>query len=178
MFGVNPVKTSRRAALARRAIFCLLFLQFLGALQPSAALAWGRRGYAAARNVQVAAPAMRAGGAPGVIAEASRFLGAGNVTGVRGPWCADYASMVLRRTGRRPLASRSAASALAYGPRVSQPRPGDLVVVGARRAGYAAHVGFFAGWEGGRVVIVSGNWGHRVARSSIAPQSVVAFIGV
>ncbi len=57
----------------------------------------------------------------GVITEASRYIGAGNVTGMRGPWCADYASMVLRHTGRRPLASRTAASALAYGPRVGQP---------------------------------------------------------
>jgi uncharacterized protein (TIGR02594 family) len=113
----------------------------------------------------------------GVIGEAMRYLGASNVTGTRGAWCADYASMVLRHTGHRPLASRKAASALAYGPRVGQPRPGDLVVVNTR-AGYAAHVGFFAGWDHGRVLIVSGNWGHRVARAAVYQGAVAAYIRV
>jgi uncharacterized protein (TIGR02594 family) len=117
------------------------------------------------------------GGGRSVVAEAMRFLGAGNVTGMRGAWCADYASMILRRTGRRPLANRTVSAALAYGPRVRQPRPGDLVVLNTR-AGYAQHVGFFAGWEHGRMVMVSGNWGHRVAVSPIAPGAVAAFIGV
>ena len=106
-----------------------------------------------------------------------RFLGAGNVTGTRGPWCADYASMILRSTGHRPLAGRSVSAALAYGPRVRQPKPGDLVVINTR-AGYAQHVGFFAGWDHGRMVMVSGNWGHRVAVSPISPAAVAAFIGV
>ena len=114
---------------------------------------------------------------PGVIAEAMRYLGASNVTGSRGAWCADYASMVLRHTGHRPLASRMASSALAYGPRVGQPRPGDLVVLNTR-GGYAQHVGFFAGWDHGRVVVVSGNWGHRVARAAIYQGAVAAFIRV
>lgn len=114
---------------------------------------------------------------PGVIAEAMRYLGAANVTGSRGAWCADYASMVLSHTGHRPLANRMASSALAYGPRVGQPRPGDLVVLNTRR-GFAQHVGFFAGWDHGRVVIVSGNWGHRVARAAIYQGAVAAFIRV
>jgi uncharacterized protein (TIGR02594 family) len=114
----------------------------------------------------------------GVLAEAMRHLGARNVTGTRGAWCADYASMVLRNTGRRPLANRMASSALAYAPRVSDPRPGDLVVVNTRH-GYAQHVGFFAGWDrGGRVVMVSGNWGHRVSRASLSPRAVAAFVRV
>lgn len=111
-----------------------------------------------------------------VIAEATRFLGARNVTGTRGPWCADYASFVLKRTGHRPLASRMAASALAYGPRVRNPRPGDLIVLGG--GGRASHVGFFAGWIRGRVVMVSGNWSHRVSRAEISPRAVIAFIRV
>ena len=71
----------------------------------------------------------------------------------------------------------SVSAALAYGPRVRQPKPGDLVVINTR-AGYAQHVGFFAGWDHGRMVMVSGNWGHRVAVSPISPAAVAAFIGV
>ena len=112
-----------------------------------------------------------------VVADAMRFVGAGNVTGMRGPWCADYASMILRRTGHRPLAGRSVSAAFAYGPRVRQPKPGDLVVINTR-AGYAQHVGFFAGWNHGQMVMVSGNWGHRVSVAPISPRAVAAFIGV
>jgi uncharacterized protein (TIGR02594 family) len=112
-----------------------------------------------------------------VIADALRFVGAGNVTGMPGPWCADYASMILRRTGHKALAGRSVSAALAYGPRVRQPRPGDLVVINTR-AGYAQHVGFFAGWSHGLMEMISGNWGHRVSVAPISPRSVAAFIGV
>jgi uncharacterized protein (TIGR02594 family) len=110
----------------------------------------------------------------GIISLAMRFLGAGNVAGTRGPWCADFAAMVLKKTGHRPLANRTAASALSYGPRTSNPKPGDLIVLGGRHG--ASHVGFFAGWDRGRVVMVSGNWSHRVSRAVISLRSVSAFI--
>ena len=112
-----------------------------------------------------------------VVAEAMRFVGAGNVTGMSGAWCADYASMILRRAGRLPLANRTVSAALAYGPRVRQPQPGDLVVINTR-AGYAQHVGFFAGWDHGEMLMVSGNWRHRVAVAPISRGAVAAFIGV
>jgi len=149
-----------------------------------AAAAWPRRirAYASARPrlVKFAASAPAIGfKAPGesVVADAMRFVGAGNVTGLRGAWCADYASMILRRTGHHPLANRTVAAALVYGPHVQQPRPGDLVVINTR-SGHAQHVGFFAGWDHGRMVMVSGNWGHRVAVTPISPGVVAAFIGV
>lgn len=136
------------------------------------------RRWPALSHARIEAAYSRAPAAGGsVIAEAQRYVGAGNVTGMAGPWCADYVSLVLRHTGHRPLANRMASSALAYAPRVSQPRPGDLVVLGSRR-GYASHVGFFAGWDHGRVVMVSGNWGHRVARASVYRGAVAAFIRV
>lgn len=117
-------------------------------------------------------------GGSAIVAEAMRFLGGGNPTGTGyHNWCADYTSMVLRKTGHRPLANRMAASALSYGPHVRDPRPGDLVVMATRR-GYASHVGFFGGWDHGRVVLVSGNWGHRVARALVSARSVVAFVRV
>lgn len=112
------------------------------------------------------------GGGSAIIAEAMRFLGGGNPTGT-GPhnWCADYASMVLRQSGHRPLASRMAYSALSYGPHVSNPQPGDLIVL-------HGHVGFFAGWDRGQVVMVSGNWSKRVSRALISARSVIAFVRV
>ena len=110
------------------------------------------------------------GGGTQIVAEAERFLGAGNVTGTPGPWCAAFASLVLRKTGHRPLASRMANAALSYGPHVARPKPGDLVVL-------RGHVGFVVADQGRTVKIVSGNWGHRVAFGTVSRAAVVAFVG-
>jgi uncharacterized protein (TIGR02594 family) len=146
--------------------------RYRGAFEPPLADDGGR----AWRAVSSLAAGAWSGGAR-VVAEAERFLGSGNPTGTRGPWCADYVSWTLRHVGRRPLANRLAASALRYGPHVRDPRPGDLVVMNTRR-GYARHVGFFAGWDRGRVVLVSGNWGHRVVRALVSPRAIAAFVRV
>lgn len=112
-----------------------------------------------------------------VIAEAARYTGAANITGTKGPWCADYVSFVLRKTGHRPLANRMANAALAYGQHVRNPHPGDLVVI-ATRGGHATHVGFFAGFSGNQVVLISGNWHHRVSRAYVSRAVVDAFVRV
>lgn len=111
-----------------------------------------------------------------VLAEAARWIGSDNMTGAVGPWCADFVSFVLRRSGRAPLANRLAASALSYGPHSTSPRPGDLVVMRTRR-GRAGHVGIVEGIEGdGSIRIISGNWGHRVARAIVPRWTVTAFV--
>jgi len=113
-----------------------------------------------------------------VLAEAARWIGSGNMTGMSGPWCADAVSFWLRRTGHRPLANRMVASALAYGPRLSGPKVGALAVIGSRR-GWAGHVGVVQGVEpDGSISLISGNWGHRVAQSIVPRYSVVAFVEV
>jgi len=113
-----------------------------------------------------------------VLAEASRWLGSGNMTGSSGPWCADAVSFWLRRTGHRPLATRSVQSALSYGPRLSEPEVGALAVIRTRR-GWADHVGLVEGVESdGSIRLISGNWGHRVAQSVIARNAVTAFVAV
>jgi len=100
------------------------------------------------------------------------------MTGMFGPWCADAVSFWLRRTGHRPLASRLVASALAYGPRLTDPQVGALAVIRTRR-GWAGHVDFVAGVEpDGSIRLISGNWGHRVADAIIARNAVVAFVEV
>ena len=104
-----------------------------------------------------------------IVAEAERYLGAGNVTGTRGPWCADYISFVLKRTGHRPLANRMAYAALSYGPHVARPKPGDLVVL-------RGHVGIVVADQGRTVRIVSGNWSHRVAYGVVSRAAVIAFV--
>lgn len=105
-----------------------------------------------------------------LIIEASRWIGRSNPTGKPGPWCAWFASFVLERTGRPPLPSGLAASALRYGARVADPRPGDLVVM-------RWHVTFFVGWDGqGAFLGLGGNQGRRVRVSRFALRAVIAFV--
>jgi hypothetical protein len=106
----------------------------------------------------------------GVLDEASRWIGRGNVTGRPGAWCAWFASFVLTRTGHRALASGLASSALSYGPRVTEPQPGDLAVM-------AGHVTFFAGWDGEDAFLgLGGNQSHRVSVARFARRAVIAFV--
>ncbi|MDR3464219.1 MAG: CHAP domain-containing protein [Beijerinckiaceae bacterium] len=111
-----------------------------------------------------------------LVAVALGDLGSGKFTRLPGPWCADAVSAWLVRAGKPPLANRMAASALAYGSHVSNPSPGDLVVMATRR-GYAGHVGIVEGVNpNGSIAIISGNWGHRVARGVISRGVVTAFV--
>jgi uncharacterized protein (TIGR02594 family) len=111
-------------------------------------------------------------------AEARRWLGAGKFTRLPGPWCADAVSAWLKAIGRPPLPSRLAASALNYGLRVVDPRPGDLVVMRTRR-GPAGHVGIVEKVEAdGSIEIISGNWAGRVARSTILRAAATAFVRI
>ncbi len=113
-----------------------------------------------------------------LVAEAARYVGSGKFTPFAGPWCADSVSAWLRATGRPPLASRMAAAALTYGPHVSNPSPGDLVVMKTRR-GYAGHVGVVEGVNAdGSIAIISGNWSRHVARGVISRGVVTAFVSV
>ena len=129
---------------------------------------------------RVGAPAMAATAAwrtgSSLVDEARRRLGSPKFTGLPGPWCADAVSAWLRDAGKPPLANRMAASALDYGPHVSSPAPGDLVVMRTRR-GPAAHVGIVEGVNAdGSVRIISGNWRRMVAEADIPRSSVTAFI--
>ena len=106
---------------------------------------------------------------PPLVAEAERHLGQGNFTGRPGPWCAWAISACLKAIGLPPLASGMASSALAYGPRTSSPRPGDLAVM-------RGHVGIVVADRGAKIEIISGNWGGRVRLAEIDRRAVRAFV--
>ncbi len=133
------------------------------------------RGWREPARGEFVAPASRGSD---VLAEAARWLGSGNMTGTIGPWCADAVSFWLRRTGHRPLANRLAASALGYGPHLAAPRIGALAVMRTWRGLYG-HVGLVEGVSpDGSIDLLSGNWGHRVARSLAPRWTIVAFVEV
>lgn len=104
-----------------------------------------------------------------VLATASRFIGGGNPTGFRGPWCMAFVEMVLRKTGHYAMRSLRAIDALRLGPHVQDPRPGDIAVM-------RHHVTFVA--KVGRVSIIGlgGNQSHRVRYSKYPRGRIIAFV--
>ena len=112
------------------------------------------------------------GGGSDVVAEAARYIGSRNFTGIPGAWCAWGLSAWLRATGHAPLPNGMASSALSYGPHLSQPQRGAIVVM-------RGHVGLVENVRpDGLIGIISANWGGRVGRGTILRRQVVAFVGV
>jgi len=64
---------------------------------------------------------------------------------VRVPWCAGFLNYVLDKAGYKHTNSLSAASYHQYGHKVTDPKPGDIVLV-KRRGGSGRHVAFFYGY--------------------------------
>lgn len=119
-----------------------------------------------------AAPGARVNVARDAVAVAERYLG-GNPTGRASLWCADFANFVERQLGRAGTHSREALSFLRYGPHVSNPAPGDLVVLGRRGGG---HVGYLIKQTPAGPLIVSGNHGHRVGIGVYPSHNVIAYV--
>ena len=108
-------------------------------------------------------------GGSALVDRALADLGKGNFTRLPGAWCAWATSAWLEAIGKPRLPNGLAASALSYGPHVVSPQPGDLAVL-------PHHVGIVVEDRGGEIVIVSGNWSHRVAVAAIPRRTVRAFV--
>lgn len=77
-------------------------------------------------------------------------------------WCGAFVSFCLRKAGVIDKGSARAADWLAFGDRLSQPRPGCIVVLKPQAAGASGHVGFWVKQEGGRIHLLAGNQNDRV----------------
>ena len=109
-----------------------------------------------------------------VVADARRYIGSGNPTGRRTLWCARFMNMVLHQAGYRGTGSDAARSFASYGRRVPGPRVGAIAVM-ARRGG--GHVGIVSGIDArGNPIVISGNYGHRVAEASISRGRIYAYV--
>jgi uncharacterized protein (TIGR02594 family) len=109
-----------------------------------------------------------------IVADARRYIGDGNPTGRRTLWCARFMNMVLHQAGYRGTGSDAARSFASYGRRVPGPRVGAIAVM-ARRGG--GHVGIVSGIDRkGNPIVISGNYGHRVAEASISRGRIYAYV--
>lgn len=105
----------------------------------------------------------------GILAEAKRYIGEGNPTGLHKRWCKAFVNMVLRKTGHAVDRSARAIDGLHLGYRVSNPQPGDIAVM-------PHHITFFAGWGGRGFYGIGGNQGRSVRMSNFSTSQVIAFI--
>ena len=109
-----------------------------------------------------------------IVADARRYIGDGNPTNRHSLWCARFMNMVLHEAGFPGTGSDAARSFASYGRRVSGPRVGAIAVM-ARRGG--GHVGIVSGIDAkGNPIVISGNYGHRVAEASISRGRIYAYV--
>lgn len=99
---------------------------------------------------------------------ARSYLGRGNFTGFREAWCADAVRAWLRQSGHSTAGTDHRAISFArYGRRTS-PHVGAIAVL-------RHHVGIVAGFERGRVVLLSGNHRKRVGIGVYPARKILAF---
>ena len=123
---------------------------------------------AAAEGDATSAPFGGGGGTSGLVALAQQYNGT-NPIGWAHAWCAAFANMILQRAGHSGSGSATARSFARYGRPAPGPAPGVIAV-------WPHHVGFVIGAAGpGKIRVVSGNHGRRVAEGVYSTRSVIAY---
>jgi len=113
-------------------------------------------------------------GSSSLVAEARRWLGT-NPTSRRTLWCARFMNFVLKRVGLSGTSSDMANSFASYGHRLSGPKVGAIAVMHRGRGG--GHVGVVSGFDRrGNPIIISGNYGHRVAEATYTRGRIYAYV--
>lgn len=111
--------------------------------------------------------------ASGIAGYAARFVGrSGPSLGLPSRlWCADFATMVLRATGYRAVASRRAYDMARAGPRIARPQVGALAITSRRGGGHVSIVA--AVYPDGSFLSINGNGsGRRVTMSIRSARAI------
>ena len=104
--------------------------------------------------------------------EARRYIGARrSPTGFRGAWCGDFMGFVARRVGASTPRDYRLARSWARAGHATSPHVGAVAVM-------RHHVGVIAAVSGRRVLLVSGNHGHRVAMGWYSLNRMIAIRSV
>lgn len=143
----------------------------------------GQRRYAARPHVERTAEAgstetssvsTASFGGSNLVEEARRWLGT-NPTGRARLWCATFMNFVLKRVGIEGTGSDAARSFASHGTRVSGPRVGAIAVMSRGKQG--GHVGVVSGIDAkGNPIIISGNYGRRVAEATFSRGRIYAYV--
>lgn len=98
---------------------------------------------------------------------ARRYVGAGNFTGLRAPWCMASMRVWLARAGYEAPRSNRAIDGLRIGV-ASAPRVGAVAVM-------PHHIGVVAGFTPRGPLILSGNHNNRVGYGVYSPRRIVGY---
>lgn len=121
------------------------------------------------RHRRHVAPAVQyAGGSTPLLAVAERYVGSRRFTRWARAWCADAMNAWLRRAGYRGTGDGRAISFARWGRPAGGPRVGSVAVL-------RHHVGIVAGRERGKIILLSGNHGGRVAFGAYSPHRILAY---
>lgn len=110
--------------------------------------------------------AIEPNGSP-LIAIARHYIGSGNFTGLRAPWCMAAMRIWLARAGYQAPRSNRAIDGLRIG-RPSAPRIGAIAVM-------RHHIGVVVGFSPRGPVILSGNHRHRVGVGVYPARRIIAY---
>ena len=97
----------------------------------------------------------------------------GEATSDSVPWCSAFVNFCITKAGFRGTNDALARSWMSWGREAPDFVPGCIVVM-SRGAPPKGHVGFFAGKDGSRIVLLSGNQSDAVGFASYDPATVLA----
>jgi uncharacterized protein (TIGR02594 family) len=89
------------------------------------------------------------------------------------PWCSSFVNFCVEAAGQAGTRSKAARSWMDWGRDAGDFVPGCIVVL-KRGSAPKGHVGFFAGFEAGRIKLLGGNQGDRVSVASFDVDRVLA----
>jgi len=90
-------------------------------------------------------------------------------------WCSSFINWCMKRSGFPGTDSAVARSWLNWGISISTPALGCVIILKMGREAWQGHVGFFAGFEGDRVLILGGNQGNQVSISSYPRSKIIGY---
>lgn len=89
------------------------------------------------------------------------------------PWCSSFVNFCIEQGGLAGTDSKRARSWVTWGEEIDSPRSGAIVVF-SRGNSSQGHVGFFAGMNAGRLLILGGNQSNAVNISEFSPTKILA----
>ena len=111
-----------------------------------------------------------------VILEYFDAVGHGWVKDDETPWCAAFVGAVLHEAGYKGTGSLAARSYLGWGHKVSNPKPGDLVVFWrGKKDGWQGHVGFVVRTDKTHVWCLGGNQSNSVNVTKYSKDRVLGY---
>lgn len=90
-------------------------------------------------------------------------------------WCASFVNWCLLQAGYRGTGKANARSYLTYGAAVTEPQPGDIVVLSRPPSPTSGHVALFVKLDKNRIVCLGGNQGNRVCQAPYPKARLLAY---